>query len=702
MTIIIATLGATWQVVPEILGLVLPDACPLYQLHPEQAALSDLHKLCGSPSLEHTRLWIVTSSSTKTQQGMEKIRAWNRCLEQPIDIKFFIAANTDEVTTEGELHSLQELVLRVALHASAEGEVIYSLAGGRKTMSADLQYAASLFGARALLHVVAPEPMPSGLLTIEPEFWSQPLPQELASRLLPAFIGRYERRETLDIEPAFRPNSYPLDPIHDDQVIFNLDAPNLSKKLTERQKDAGQVLSNYLASLAHTEKHENWRHLYRLPPHSIELLRNLKVNKEHESLINRLPKAELHCHVGGIPNLEWQIAIGRNIWDNTPTPRQRQLLEKLAPLLSEHEWPWKWPEEWLRAETNPALRAEIAACLLTQATPEQLEHNLFRVTEPRVQLNRSEHGFSAYERPGELTGSSVLGHTAALPIYTEAIHSYTTQENIVYLELRGSPHKYRPENPLTWLKEFQQELQRKQRTNCSYRFIWIVDRRQTNVAEIVSWAVEAQQDAQLAEFIVGIDLAGDESQSKPQDIAEFFTPAFEHCMSVTIHAGEGQLAENIWQAAYHLHADRIGHGLTLAQRPDLLARFRNRNICLELCPTSNIEVIGYAPPSSLASSDDSPVLPQYPLNQLWQSGVAITLNTDNPGISRTGLTQEFLVAAELWREMSLWDCLALIKQGFVHAMVPADLREQLLKQCDSEVFTMVSEWLNQSRANTSA
>src|SRR5690606_15957391 len=169
----------------------------------------DLHTLCGSPSLEHTRLWIVTSSSTKTQQGIEKIRAWNQCLEHPIDITFFVAANTDEVTTQAELHALQELVLRVALHASAQGEVICSLAGGRKTMSADLQYAASLFGARALLHVVAPEPMPSALLSNEPEFWSQPLPQELASRLLPAFIGNYERRETLDIEPAFRPEHYP-------------------------------------------------------------------------------------------------------------------------------------------------------------------------------------------------------------------------------------------------------------------------------------------------------------------------------------------------------------------------------------------------------------------------------------------------------------------------------------------------------------
>ena len=86
------------------------------------------------------------------------------------------------------------------------------------------------------------------------------------------------------------------------------------------------------------------------------------------------------------------------------------------------------------------------------------------------------------------------------------------------------------------------------------------------------------------------------SKTKPREIAHLFTPAFEYCLPITIHAGEGEQAESIWQAAYHLHADRIGHGLTLNDNANLAQRFRDRNICLELCPTSNREVVGFYDP----------------------------------------------------------------------------------------------------------
>lgn len=98
--------------------------------------------------------------------------------------------------------------------------------------------------------------------------------------------------------------------------------------------------------------------------------------------------------------------------------------------------------------------------------------------------------------------------------------------------------------------------------------------------------------------MLGLDLAGDEGTHNPADLASGFAPAFADCMPVTIHAGECEAAENIWQAAYHLHADRIGHGLTLAANPQLAARFRDRGICLTLCPSSNREVVGIFLPAA--------------------------------------------------------------------------------------------------------
>ncbi|MCX8005642.1 MAG: hypothetical protein N2688_11930, partial [Burkholderiaceae bacterium] len=155
------------------------------------------------------------------------------------------------------------------------------------------------------------------------------------------------------------------------------------------------------------------------------------------------------------------------------------------------------------------------------------------------------------------------------------------------------------------------------------------------------------------------------------------------CLRITIHAGEGERAENIWQAAYRLHADRIGHGLTLLENPALTERFRDRGICIELCPTSNREVVGFRDPAVPPSE----ALPPYPLRRMLAAGLPVTLCTDNPGISRTTLADEFLTAARMSDgTLSLWQVLALLRAGFAHAFLPARERQRLLAQADAEVF----------------
>lgn len=105
-------------------------------------------------------------------------------------------------------------------------------------------------------------------------------------------------------------------------------------------------------------------------------------------------------------------------------------------------------------------------------------------------------------------------------------------------------------------------------------------------------------------------------------------------MPITIHAGEGEPAENIWASVYNLHAERVGHGLTLHQRPDLAARMRDRGIAVELCPTSNVEVVGFADPADPRTEP----YPDYPPRTLWRElGVPVVVCTDNPGICRTTL-----------------------------------------------------------------
>jgi len=360
-------------------------------------------------------------------------------------------------------------------------------------------------------------------------------------------------------------------------------------------------------------------------------------------------------------------------------------------MLSRTEWDWNWPDSLYGPN-----RSALTAALLLHASAAQLQHNLYDTTAPRVALKTAEHGFAAYERPGELSGSALLAHPAAIAPYAHAIVAQARAEGLVYLELRGSPHKYRPLDPAGFLHDLRDALQaagaQVDAPTVPHRadaprigFVWILDRRQRDIlGTVVARAVAAK--AMLPGFLLGLDLAGDEGTHNPADLAPGFMPAFASCMPVTIHAGEGESAENIWQAAYQLHADRIGHGLTLAQHPQLAARFRDRGICLELCPSSNREVVGFYDPAYPATVGQ----PRYPLREFIESGLPVTLCTDNPGISRATLAGEYLAAARMTDGgLTQWEALALMRQAFVHAFLPSNERERLLKAVDQRIFTLL-------------
>ena len=70
-------------------------------------------------------------------------------------------------------------------------------------------------------------------------------------------------------------------------------------------------------------------------------------------------------------------------------------------------------------------------------------------------------------------------------------------------------------------------------------------------------------------------------------------PLLERCARVTIHAGETDNVDSIWEAVYHLNTDRIGHGLKLLDNKELYERFVDKKIGIEMFPSSNDQIIGY-------------------------------------------------------------------------------------------------------------
>jgi adenosine deaminase len=95
------------------------------------------------------------------------------------------------------------------------------------------------------------------------------------------------------------------------------------------------------------------------------------------------------------------------------------------------------------------------------------------------------------------------------------------------------------------------------------------------------------------------------------------------------HAGEMSGPETIWEALTGLRAERIGHGISCLADPSLVAYLRETQIPLEVCPTSN------------ACTRQVPDLASHPLPRLLAEGLFVTLNSDDPPMFGTTLTQEY-------------------------------------------------------------
>lgn len=689
--ILLCTLGASWAVVPEIYGFVSPDKLPLYRNHPNKDALDCLLREYQLQPVDE--IWVCTTQGQVTQKSLDQLLRWRDLLPDGPVLRLWQAESTQELMTQHECRHIQELIVRATLTAHEHargGQVVLSLAGGRKTMSADLQWAATVFGCQALLHVIGAEykEMPENLKAAEPKLFTAPLSAENCAAVMPLITGRTQRSDLLDIQMdgtgAVTTELYPLPlPEPGQCVLWPKPELWLEQELKKREKTGSRLLGNYLLELSRQEKHENWRSLYRLPPRQINALRQTPLDGRHRRWLERLPKADLHRHLGGCLSLEDQRKVGLALWQTLSPAERNEALAAVQPLLKETRKNWQW--NWVDLIKTGADKAHRAAALLVEAGDRQLEANLWRATEPRVALKQSALGFQAYERPGELAGSTLLSAPAAIPCYTECIVRHSIEEGLAYVELRGSPQKYG--DGLRFLDYFYRALQQALASlpieqKPEFRFIIIADRRNGGqLKDTISMAVEAKRH--WPDFVVGLDMAGDEKVPVAEDIGEWFLPAFEVCLPITIHAGEGEAAKSIWQAAYHLHADRIGHGLTLNDSPELAERFRNRDICLELCPTSNVEVVGY----KLPGRPETLSYPEYPLMALWDKGLPLTLCTDNPGISRTTLSNEYLTAAAMSEgALSLWHVLAMIKQGFVHGFLSEKDKEALLKTCDAQIY----------------
>ncbi|MGC4854125.1 adenosine deaminase [Micromonospora sp. DT4] len=135
--------------------------------------------------------------------------------------------------------------------------------------------------------------------------------------------------------------------------------------------------------------------------------------------------------------------------------------------------------------------------------------------------------------------------------------------------------------------------------------------------------------------LISFGLGGPEIGVPRPQFRPFFDQARAAGLRSVPHAGETTGPQTIWDALHELGAERIGHGISAAQDPELLAYLAERQIGMEICPTSNLRT------RAVASLDE------HPLPRLVEAGLLVTINSDDPPMFGTTLNDEYAVAARL-------------------------------------------------------
>ncbi|RRD51449.1 adenosine deaminase [Arachnia propionica] len=254
-------------------------------------------------------------------------------------------------------------------------------------------------------------------------------------------------------------------------------------------------------------------------------------------------------------------------------------------------------------------------------------------------------------------------------------------DGVVHAEARWAPEQHL-ERGLTLreaveavrdgLAEGMAEAERDGRAIVATQLVTAMRHVETPTTEIAELAVEYRDDS-----VVGFDIAGAEHGFRPSRFQESFDLLRRHNAHFTIHAGEADGPESMWEAIQLCGAQRIGHGVRIVEdiedlhgpRPRLgrlAAYVRDQQIPLEVCPTSNTQ-------TGIAAT-----IAEHPVGRLAELGFNVTIHCDNRLMSGTSLSREFALLSEAFG----WG-LAEVEKATVAAMRAAflhhDEREALVE-----------------------
>jgi adenosine deaminase len=190
-------------------------------------------------------------------------------------------------------------------------------------------------------------------------------------------------------------------------------------------------------------------------------------------------------------------------------------------------------------------------------------------------------------------------------------------------------------------------------------------------------SVEAAQEILLKalefkDWIVAIGLDSLEMKSPPEKFSELFARAREYGFMTIAAAGETGPAEFIWQAMDTLKVSRINYALNCIDDIDLMSRLALTKIPVSVCPVSSVKL-------GLIQN-----MRQHPLKKMYDEGMCITINSDNPGYFKANLTDNYLLAQSTLR-MDKNEIYEIVKNSFTASFLDHNKQEKFLYELDKFV-----------------
>ena len=240
----------------------------------------------------------------------------------------------------------------------------------------------------------------------------------------------------------------------------------------------------------------------------------------------------------------------------------------------------------------------------------------------------------------------------------------SARQNIKLLEVRFSPDWAFHGHNLDWDECLEGLLRAGQRAEHEFDmaigYIAITSRSMgpKSCVKTVDWAIRHKDE------IIGVDLADSERDFPLREFVQPILKAKDAGLYITIHTGEDTPASFVKETIELASPHRIGHGIHAIEDMQVIDLLKERGITLEVNPWSNY------------LTNSVRTIEEHPLKKLFDLGVRVTINSDDPEVLETNLNNEYHIAHEVLG-MSMDDIAVCNRYAFESSFIPDERKKRI-------------------------